>query len=56
MTTTETTSDRLWRLANRAEERAAMAATNLDRPTADRLLDRAESLADQAREAQRLGR
>ncbi len=41
---------RLWRLAERAEERSAMIAPNLDHPARVELLDRAEDLREQARQ------
>jgi hypothetical protein len=52
---TELPSERYWRLARLAEERANRSAMNLDREAADRHNDRAAALEDLARAAQREG-
>jgi hypothetical protein len=52
----EPDSERLWRLSEQAEERAAMARTNRQDETADRLWTRAAMLKDQARDAEAAGR
>lgn len=53
--TTELPSERYWRLANLAADRATAAALNLDREAADRHNDRAAKLEHSARAAERQG-